>query len=92
MRAAIRDQLKTIIVRALRIEDLSPEQIADDQPQMSGDLAIDSIDVLQLVLEIEKSFGIRIVSGEFDRAEWRTIDTLAGAIESRLDASHSPRA
>jgi len=91
MRPAIRDQLKTIIVRALRIEDLTPEQIPDDQPLMDGDLAIDSIDVLQLVLEIEKSFGIRIVTGEFDRAEWRTIDTLAGAIESRLHASQSPR-
>jgi acyl carrier protein len=91
MREAIRNELKTIVVRALRVEDLTPEQIQDDQPLLGGDLGVDSIDVLQLVLEIEKTFGIRLVTGEFNRAEWRSIDTLAAAIEAKVNDSESSR-
>lgn len=91
MREAIREQLKTIIVRALRVEGMKPEEIPDDQPLIGGDLGIDSIDVLQLVLEIEKAFGVRIVTGEFDRAQWRTLDTLAAAIEAKVKASEPSR-
>ena len=86
MRDDIRRQLKEIVVRALRIEDVTPDQIGDFQALLGSDFDIDSIDMLQLILEVETAFGIKLVSGEFDRAEWATIDTLAGAIETRLQA------
>jgi len=89
MRQGIRDRLKTIIIQSLRIEDLTPDEMRDDHQLLGGDLAVDSIDMLQLVLEVERSFGIRIVAGEFNRAEWQTIDTLAAAIESKLNAAGS---
>jgi acyl carrier protein len=47
-------------------------------------LNIDSLDILQLILEIERTFGIKLVTGEFVRGQWETIDTLAAAIESKL--------
>jgi acyl carrier protein len=81
-----RRQLKSIVVSALRIEDMTPEQIADDQALLNSGFDIDSIDMLQLILEIEKSFGVKLVAGQFERAEWATIDTLAAAIEKRLNA------
>jgi acyl carrier protein len=65
--------------------DKSPADLRDDQPLMGGDLEIDSIDVLQLILEIERHFGIKLVrGGKFEKAEWSTINTLAAAIEARL--------
>lgn len=78
--------LKELLVRALRMEDMTPEQLSADQKLLDGEIEIDSIDILQLILEIEKSFGIKLVTGEFDRDEWATIRTLATAIETRLQA------
>ena len=84
MRDVIRARLKEMIVRGLRIPDITPDQLADNQPLLSGELNIDSLDILQLILEIERSFGIKLVTGEFVRSQWETIDTLAATIESKL--------
>jgi acyl carrier protein len=80
----IKRQLKEIVIRGLRIPDRSPSELPDDQPLLGGDIEIDSIDVLQLVLDIERQFGIKLVGGKFDRDAWRTIDTLAAAVEAKL--------
>ena len=84
MRDQIRQQVKAIVLRALRIEDMTVDQVGDHQALLGSDFDVDSIDMLQLILEVEKAFGIKLVAGEFNRAEWATIDTLAGAIEQRL--------
>ena len=78
--------LKELIIRALRIEDMTPDQLSADQRLLDGGIEIDSIDILQLILEIEKTFGIKLVTGEFARDEWETIKTLVGAIEARMQA------
>ncbi len=85
-RETIEATLKELLIRALRIEDLTADQLTSDHKLLDGEIAIDSIDVLQLILEIEKSFGIKLVRGEFARDEWKTIGTLAAAIETRLQA------
>ena len=82
----IETTLKELLIRALRIEDMTPDQLSADQRLLDGEIAIDSIDILQLILEIEKTFGIKLVTGEFARGEWATIRTLAAAIEARLKA------
>jgi len=81
-----RQQLKSIIIRGLRIDDRGPESLQDDQPLLDGDLSIDSIDILQLILEIERHFDIKLVDGEFDKAAWKSIDTLAATVEAKLAA------
>jgi acyl carrier protein len=50
---------------------------------LGGDLEIDSIDILQLILEIERRFGIKLVDGELDESDWRSIKTLAAAVEAK---------
>jgi len=83
-RQAIRDQLKPLIVSSLRLDDLTPHDLEDDQPLLDGDLEIDSVDILQLVLDIERHFGIKLVTAEFQREAWKTVDSLAGTIEGKL--------
>jgi acyl carrier protein len=83
-RKDIRDQLKPLILNSLRMEDLTPADLADDQPLLDGDLEIDSVDILQLVLDIERHFGIKLVTAEFQREAWKTLDSLAAAIEEKL--------
>jgi acyl carrier protein len=70
----------------LRISDRRPEDLRDDQPLIGGDLEIDSIDILQLILEIERHFGIKLVEGEFDEGSWKSIDRLAATIEAKIAA------
>jgi acyl carrier protein len=84
--ATVKEQLKTIIIRSLRIRDLTPEELRDDQPLLGGDLEIDSIDILQLILEIERHFGIKLVDGEFDESAWKSIDRLAATVEAKIAA------
>lgn len=80
----VKEQLKPIILSSLRITDLTPEDVRDDQPLLSGDLEIDSIDILQLIVEIERHFGIKLVQGNFNQKYLESIDALAAFIESKV--------
>lgn len=79
-------QLKQIVISGLRIKDRTAANLPDDQALLDGDIDLDSIDVLQLILEIERHFGIKLVEGEFDRNAWRTIATLAAAVDEKIAA------
>ena len=87
--ASIKEQLKPIILKSLRLTDLTAEDLRDDQPLLGGDLEIDSIDILQLILEIERHFGIKLVGAKFDEKIWGSIDALAAAIESKIAAART---
>ena len=80
----VKQQLKIIIIQGLRIKDRGPESLQDDQRLIDGDLEIDSIDILQLILEIERHYGIKLVDGDFDKTSWESINTLAAAVEAKL--------
>jgi acyl carrier protein len=84
----ISQQLKQIIVAGLRIKDRTAEDLGDDQQLLGGDLEIDSIDILQLILEIERRFGIKLVDGEFDESAWQSIATLTAAVEAKVAAKN----
>jgi len=66
---------------------MTPEDLRDDQPLLGGDLEIDSIDILQLVLEIERHFGIKLVQANFDQKHFESLNTLAGIIEAKVAAA-----
>ena len=85
--ASVKEQLKPIILKSLRITDMSPEDLRDDQPLMGGELEIDSIDILQLVLEIERHFGIKLVQANFDQKHFESLNTLAAIIEAKVAAA-----
>ena len=85
----IKEQLKPIILSSLRITDLTPEDLRDDQPLLGGELEIDSIDVLQLVLEIERHFDIKLVQGNFDQKHLESVNALAAVIESKVAEARS---
>jgi acyl carrier protein len=82
--ASVKEQLKPIILNSLRITDLTPGDLRDDQPLLEGEFDIDSIDVLQLILEIERHFGIKLVQANFDKKYLETVSTLAAAIELKV--------
>jgi acyl carrier protein len=79
------DRLKHLIVTTLKLEDVSPAQLADDEPLIGSGLNLDSIDALELVVTLEKEFGIKIGSSEESRQALATIGHLAEYIRARAD-------
>ena len=77
------EQLKSKIIEALNLEELTPEDIDPDAP-LFGDagLGLDSIDALELTLILERDYGLRI-SQEEGRQVFRSVRTMADYISSK---------
>lgn len=77
-------RLKTMIVATLKLDDLRPEDIPDDEPLFgSPRFGLDSIDALELVLTLEKEFGVKIGSSEESRQALASVSALAAFIRAR---------
>ena len=83
-------RLKQLIVDTLRLEEISPSDIPDDGPLIGGGLSLDSIDALELVVSLEKEFGIKIASSEEARRALASVSALAAYIRERGDPSRLP--
>lgn len=76
-------ELKTKIIESLKLQDITPEQIEDDAPLFGTGLGLDSIDALELVVLLEKEYGIVIKDIEEGRPAFRSVKTLAEFIEAK---------
>ena len=70
-------ELKVKIIQTLGLIDVGPEDIKDDSPLVGGDIGIDSIDVLELVMMIEKDYGVKIESKELGGKVFASVCALA---------------
>jgi acyl carrier protein len=85
-------RLKNLIVATLKLDDVPPADIADDEPLIgSPRLGLDSIDALELVLAIEKEFGVKIGSSEESRAALGSVSTLAAYLRSHATGAGASR-
>lgn len=80
---AIRTHIKKLIVTTLNLDGLTPDGIADDEPLFGSGLGLDSVDALELVVALEKEYGISIASHEVDRSVFGSLATLAAFVERR---------
>jgi len=87
---SLQAQFEEIIVRALRLPADAAVSLRDDQPLLGGELEIDSIDILQIITEIERHFRIKLVTGKFRREEWASINCLASTIQARMAEAAQP--
>ena len=83
----IRTNLKRLIVTTLNLDGLTPESIGDDEPLFGSGLGLDSVDALELVVALEKEYGISIASHEVDKSVFGSLASLAGFVERRLAES-----
>jgi acyl carrier protein len=77
----LKRELKGFIVSQLRLKDVAPESIRDDEPLAAGTLSLDSIDFLELTVAIEKSYGIKITDADEVQRVFRSVGTIAAHIE-----------
>lgn len=83
-------QLKNLIVETLRLEDIAPADIPDDEPLIGGGLSLDSIDALELVVRLEKEFGVKIASSEESRAALASVSALAAYLRAHATPGRLP--
>ncbi len=75
-------ELAKIIVEALNLEDISPEEINPEEPLFGGDLGLDSIDALEIALAISQSYNVQMRAEEEDTREaFLSLRTLCDFIE-----------
>ena len=78
----LRSDIRSAIVRALKLP-ISPDEIDNAAPLFGAGLGLDSIDALELVLEIERSFGVVIGDEETGGKVLQSVDAIADYIEAQ---------
>jgi acyl carrier protein len=71
------EKLKQLIITRLKLADMTPEMIETDAPLFGEGLGLDSIDALELVLGLEKEFGVVIQDAEVGRKVFQSVRTMA---------------
>jgi acyl carrier protein len=73
--------LKKIIIESLKLEDLDPEEIKEEEPLFGEGLGLDSLDALELVVAVEKYFGVVIENEDQGKEAFVSIVGLARYIQ-----------
>lgn len=71
------EKLKQLIITRLKLADMTPEMIETDAPLFGEGLGLDSIDALELVLGLEKEFGVVIPDAEVGKKVFQSVRTMA---------------
>lgn len=80
--SALKQELKERIIQQLNLEDISVEDLEDDTPLFGDGLGLDSIDALELIVMLDKSYGIKLADPKEGRKVFETISTMAEYIEA----------
>jgi acyl carrier protein len=83
---SLTSELKPRIIESLRLEDITPDEIDDDTPLFGTGLGLDSIDALELVVMLERHYGIVIKDIEEGRPAFQSVRALAAFIQAKRTA------
>jgi len=71
------EKIKHLIITRLKLVDMTPEMIENNAPLFGEGLGLDSIDALELVLGLEKEFGVIIPDAEVGKKVFQSVRTMA---------------
>jgi len=72
-------RVKLVLRSSLKLDD--DAELADDMPLIGGEYDLDSLDILLVITNVEKDFGVQIRDGTIDRTAFATIRSLADYVE-----------
>ena len=79
--SSLKSEIKQMLVQNLMLQS-GAESIADDQPLFGpGSLGLDSVDALQLVVALDKNYGLKIPDPETAKNVLQSVDTIVRAVE-----------
>jgi acyl carrier protein len=80
----LKTQIKHLLVENLMLQSKA-EEIADDLPLFGpGSLGLDSVDALQIVVALDKNYGLKIPDPEAAKKVLQSVNTIVAALEQRL--------
>ena len=71
------NEVKQLLIDALRIEGMTPDQIDTDAPLFGEGLGLDSIDALQLVVAMEKKYGVVVPDAATGTTVFQSVRSMA---------------
>ncbi|MDR2635328.1 MAG: phosphopantetheine-binding protein [Campylobacteraceae bacterium] len=78
------EELKSLIIKSLKLEDISTDDIKDDVPLFGSDgLGLDSVDSIELVLTLEREYGVKIGKSENYQEIFSSISSLLNFINAQ---------
>ena len=75
-------ELKKKIIEVLNLEEMQPEDIDAEAPLFGEGLGLDSIDALELIVMMEKQYGIKLKDPKEGKAIFKSVATMAEYISS----------
>ena len=81
----IRSELKELLVTDLALEDITPEEIEDDGILFGEGLGLDSLDAVEIVVLLQRNYGLEITDEEQAREIFHSMDTMARWVYENLE-------
>lgn len=81
MKEQIVKELKKEIIEALNLEDITSDDIDASAPLFRDGLGLDSIDALEIVIILDKKYGIKLTNPQENKEIFYSVDTLADFVE-----------
>lgn len=82
----LNDEIKDLIIKSLDLEDISREDIKDDEPLFNDGLGLDSIDALEIGMALQKKYNLSMDSDkEQNSKHFYSVDTLAEYVRSKIN-------
>jgi len=83
----LKRKLKEMIIEELQLEDITSDEIDDDAPLFGEGLDLDSLDAVELVVQLQVYFGVEIKNIEDGRPALQSINTLANFVREHQKIS-----
>ena len=82
----LKEEIKELIINTLELEEISPEDIKDDEPLFVEGLGLDSIDALELGMALKRKYNIDLSSNKEDsKKHFYSVNTLSEFVEAKLN-------
>lgn len=81
MKEQLIKELKEEIIEALNLEEITPEDIDASAPLFRDGLGLDSIDALEIVIILDKKYGIKLAHPQENKEIFYSVETLADFVE-----------